>query len=298
MSNRPLFDALEEFKAYRDDLQRSTYQTFESVLARYGSLLKPGEAVGNAADDVLPNVDFDAWWAAGLSTVGGMVGSGKLAWSTDRRERVAIQRALILKMVEGKPDIHDVAYVFFWGGGKFDNQIHEFVSQVIEPFHRDLTVLLNPYVQQEKLVAYPTSPDVLPASRQQRVPFVASERINAFRQLSVHSRFDLRKLIALCEELNKAAENSAWYSVAFLTRAIIDHVPPAFGCTTFAQVVGQVPGKHLKPAAQALDSFARKVADLHLHEPLKPQLSLPNETQMHVAHYLDVVLGEVERGLM
>jgi hypothetical protein len=305
MASRPIFDALQELKAYLDDLQRTTYSMFDSVLARYVALLRPGTALGNVAVDELPSVNFDEWWAEGVASMGGMVGSGQLRWPIDRRSRVALTRELLLRMADGKPGLHDFTYVFLYAGGRYDDQIRAFVSQVVEPFHRDFVAIVNPHLQTEKRAAEtsPTSGSTSrPASATSNIggaavpAFVNTTRIESLRALSGVSGFDSRKLVRLCEELNIASREGALFAVAFLTRALMDHVPPVFGFRTFADVASQYGGgKSFRSAAEALNEFARKVADLHLHTPMRKHDVLPNETQVNFAPGLDLVLSEVER---
>ena len=66
-------------------------------------------------------------------------------------------------------------------------------------------------------------------------PFVHPERIEtlkAFRPL----KFDLSRLVRYCEELNTCYAAGCWLSVAMLTRAVLDHVPPIFGCKSFKEI--------------------------------------------------------------
>jgi hypothetical protein len=299
MSERPLFDAVEELRCYREDLQRTTHATFDGILAQYVSLITPATSIGHILANELPAVDFERWWADSKLTLQGMVGSGRLAWPIERKTRLAMQRSLLLHMGDGKTDVNEFAYHFFASTShRFDDYIRYFVNQVIEPFHRDLVGLLGPHMQSEKRQLAASSDEFGSKLRIAELPmFVAVSRIEAFRQLNGNVVYDLRKLIGLCEELNVAHSKGCWFSVAFLTRSLLDHVPPAFGYLSFAEVAGQYPGKSFKAAAVPLETFARKVADKHMHEPLSEHLALPNGTQVYAAPALDVVLGELERVL-
>lgn len=291
MNGKPVYEALEELRAYHEDLQRASHSTFEGVLARYVALFKAGSVLGLIADRELPHVDYESWWRDVRATVGGMIGSGTLTWPLERPARVALQRELLLHMAAGEPDVMTFNYHFFHASNRFDDQIREFTSQVIEPFHRDFATLLNPALQEERAAA---TSAIAPSVLQIPPGFIARNRIGRFRELDRVCGFDLRKLIQLCEELNLAFAKSSWFSVAFLTRAVLDHIPPAFGQRTFAQVVAGESGRSIKAAASSLDEFARKVADEHLHSGLREHDSLPNEIQIFAAPALDLVLGEVE----
>ena len=75
----------------------------------------------------------------------------------------------------------------------------------------------------------------------QSEPFVNVDRLNELRAIK-SNRFDLAKLIALCEELNTCYANDCLFAVAFLVRAIPDHVPPILGHKSFTEVCNNYPG--------------------------------------------------------
>ena len=62
--------------------------------------------------------------------------------------------------------------------------------------------------------------------------FVDLDRIEELKEVT-STKFDLKKLIKYCEELNLCYETEAYLSVAMLTRALIDHIPPIFGADNF-----------------------------------------------------------------
>lgn len=296
MTPRPLYDAIEELRSAREDLQRASYQTFDGVFDRYVALLAEDTAIGTRLGAILPPVDFDGFWTAAKQTMGGMVGSGKLAFPVEKKARVAMQLALLRAMAAGEPAVNEVTYIFFHTGNNFNSHRHEMVTQVIEPFHRDVVGLLNPFVQEEKLSERSHTAENANAPVVNRA-FIDPARLSRLRELQSQTTFDLRKLIRLCEELNLAYGNRAWFSLAFLTRTVLNHVAPVFGQKTFAQVASQATPKHFKLAAEALDVFARKVSDFHLHEPIAKHLTLPTETQVSMQVQMDIVLSEVEREL-
>lgn len=109
------------------------------------------------------------------------------------------------------------------------------------------------------------------------------------------TNFDLRKLIALCEELNQCYRAQCYHSVAALTRAIMDHVPPIFGYGSFVEVASNVGPKSFKDSMQHLQNGARKIADQHLHGQVRAKESLPTRVQVDFSQTLDVLLGEIVR---
>jgi len=126
--------------------------------------------------------------------------------------------------------------------------------------------------------------------------FVDPERLAELRNLSNVS-FDLTKLIQLCDELNICYANGCYYAVAMLTRALLDHVPPIFnGARTFSEVASNYAGgKSFKEIAGQLQNSARKIADAHLHLPIRPKEVLPTATQVNVSPAMDAVLAEIVR---
>ena len=128
-----------------------------------------------------------------------------------------------------------------------------------------------------------------------RRSYVDPKRVEELRQTTSTS-FDLTRLLALCDELNVCFPSGANHATAMLLRAILDHVPPIFGCTSFQQVANNYPGsKSFKECMQSLDSGARKIGDGHLHTQIRPREVLPTATQVNFSAQLDVLLGEIIR---
>ena len=125
-------------------------------------------------------------------------------------------------------------------------------------------------------------------------PFVDSARLDELRRLPTRT-FDVRRLVRLCEELNIAFASECFHAVALVTRALLDHVPPIFGVTTFAEVANNHGSKSFKESMGHLQNSARKIADGHLHTRIRKNESLPNATQVNFSRDLDVLLGEIVR---
>ncbi len=70
---------------------------------------------------------------------------------------------------------------------------------------------------------------------------IADSRLDELRALT-SSRFDFRKLIRLCEELNTAYQQGCYFATAMLTRGLLDPVPPIFGKKTFDEVASNYGG--------------------------------------------------------
>lgn len=125
---------------------------------------------------------------------------------------------------------------------------------------------------------------------------VSESRLDELRALTPPD-FDFRKLIRLCEELNTAFHEECYFNAAMGTRALLDHVPPVFGLRTFSEVANNYAGggKSFKEAMQHLESASRKVADAHLHLPIRKSETLPTAQQVNCGQQLDMLLSEIVR---
>lgn len=125
--------------------------------------------------------------------------------------------------------------------------------------------------------------------------YVDELRLADLRRLD-ESRWDLRKLIALCGELNVCYRSQCYHAVAALTRAILDHVPPIFECASFAEVANNYGGgRSFKACMERLQEAGRRIADMHLHQQVRSTESLPTRTQVNFSNELDMLLAEIIR---
>ena len=126
--------------------------------------------------------------------------------------------------------------------------------------------------------------------------FVDPMRIDELKKIK-SSKFDFKKLILFCEELNSCSSSSLFSSMAMVQRAIIDHVPPIFGCKNFAEVSNNYSGgsKSFKAQMAKLDESLRKIADQHLHTHIRSSESLPTRVQVDFSSDIDVLLSEIVR---
>lgn len=125
---------------------------------------------------------------------------------------------------------------------------------------------------------------------------VAESRLVELRLLT-SEEFDFRKLVRLCEEINCAYGSQSYYATAMLVRGLLDHVPPVFGFKTFTEVASNYAGggKSFRQTMQHLENASRKVADAHLHMPIRESETLPTPQQVNCSQQLDVLLSEVVR---
>jgi hypothetical protein len=81
-----------------------------------------------------------------------------------------------------------------------------------------------------------------------------------------------------------------------LTRALMDHVPPIFGQSTFEGIANNYSGtKSFKDSMRHLQGSSRSIANAHLHTPIRRSESLPTSTQVNFRQDLDVLLSEIVR---
>ncbi|WP_327372267.1 hypothetical protein [Streptomyces sp. NBC_01217] len=101
------------------------------------------------------------------------------------------------------------------------------------------------------------------------------------------------KLLALVGELNANHADRHTYACQMLLRAILDHVPPAFGHRTFDQVVANVPfGQTDKAYIKKLTAF-RNSGDDALHRPMSTKPSRLNMDDLPPRTYINVLLQGV-----
>lgn len=123
--------------------------------------------------------------------------------------------------------------------------------------------------------------------------FVEMSRIEQLRGLAPGS-FDQAKLVRMCEEVNLCYSMKCYFAVAMLVRALLDHVPPIFGCKTFSEIANNYNGaKSFKQSMANLDNSFRKIANHHLHVQIRKSEVLPNKTQVNFSSDVDFLLGKV-----
>src|SRR5262249_28628740 len=129
------------------------------------------------------------------------------------------------------------------------------------------------------------------------IPYVDPSRIRGL-QTALQTSWDTSRLVQLCLELNAAHTAQSHMTVAILVRAIVDHIPPVFGCSAFGNVANNYGGsKSFRASMQNLDRSLRNIADAHLHTPIRRRETLPSATQVDFRADLDVLLAETERVL-
>jgi len=126
--------------------------------------------------------------------------------------------------------------------------------------------------------------------------FVDPSRLERLR-LVKSTKFDLTKIIRLCEELNICFDQQCFLATGSLLRALIDHVPPIFGASSFREVANNFGSKSVKASLKHLDISSRNIADHILHQQIRGKEVLPSATQVDFSRDLDVLLAELLRRL-
>lgn len=291
--------AFEELDAYGSDIERASHQTATNAIQRYVARLD-SDPLMTIARAILPEIYFDVFYAAGLETTGSMVGSGRLAWPTTTKERVALQGELLRRIAGGQIDLIQHTYNFHYVENRFDTNIRQFVEQEFEPFHRDFIRLATAYIEsiRERVETTVAASEQIVVAHMHAPEYISAARLNELAALRP-AVWDLRKLIRLCEEIDGAYKAQSYLAVAALTRALLDHVPPIFGHRTFAEVANNYAdgGRSFKDSMEHLQNSARRIGDAHLHNQIRNSESLPTSTQVNFSNDLDVMLAEIVRVL-
>ena len=135
---------------------------------------------------------------------------------------------------------------------------------------------------------------VSPKTKSGSYDYVNKERIEELKQIG-DSKYDLKKLIRFCEELNIDFKNKCYLSTIMVLRAILNHVPPIFNQKNFTEVISNYGGKSFKESMKFLEESSRKIADGVCHEVIRGKEVLPNETQVDFSNNLDQLLAEIYR---
>jgi hypothetical protein len=196
-------------------------------------------------------------------------------------------------------------YQRYQEAARFDNGPHNYAFEV--PLHevqqslgrsknRSIALLEQAMESLRERLAEAGPGAAEPGSQATELRFIADTRLAELRKLG-SAQFDFKKLIRLCEEINTAYSEGCYFATAMLTRGLLDHVPPIFGKTMFNEVANNYAGggKSFKDTMHHLENAARKVADAHLHMPIRNSETLPTAQQVNCGQQLDVLLSEIVR---
>lgn len=126
-------------------------------------------------------------------------------------------------------------------------------------------------------------------------PYVDPARLEELKSVT-STKWDLQRLVRMCEELNDAFARDGFITCPMLVRSIVDHVPPIFGHESFGEVANHYAGgRSFRKSMQHLDGSLRPKADGILHTHIRRTESLPTRTQIDFHQDLDLLLGEIVR---
>ena len=108
--------------------------------------------------------------------------------------------------------------------------------------------------------------------------FLNSDVLLELKDIS-SDKYDVKKLVAFCDELNDSYGRANYLCCVLLIRAVMNHIPPIFGFNTFTQVVTNS-GKSVKAVLSHLEDQARPIADLHTHILIRKKEQLPSKHQI------------------
>ena len=280
-----LQDALDELRGYARDIRTARFSTLPGALQRYMSRLNR-EPLSTAVLQALPEVDFRLWYGEAGSR--DAMGADPLNWPTSIHERTALQAKLLQCIVDDEIRLLDHLLAFHRTSNGFTSYAVDFVEQTFVPFHRDLSLILSRNHRRDD--------EAVNTGRQPaQGSYVDKDRRHELAAVET-DRFDLKRLVNLCDELNRCHRQDCHHSVAALTRSLLDHVPPIFGVSTFSEVANNYGGsKSFKKSMGHLDRSARNIADSHLHTQIRRTEALPTRTQVNFSQDIDVLLSEIVR---
>lgn len=128
-------------------------------------------------------------------------------------------------------------------------------------------------------------------------PIISLERIRNLKSIQ-SEKFDLIRLIKLCEEINDNYFHENYMAVAMIGRTILNHIPPIFGHSSFEEVANNYGGSQnssFKKNMNHLNHSLKNIADGYLHQQIRKKESLPNEIQVNFKQDLDVLVSEIIR---
>ena len=131
------------------------------------------------------------------------------------------------------------------------------------------------------------------AARTATRAYVDLMRIDQLKSIS-SKQFDLSRLIRLCEELNINFTEKCCLGTIMITQAIIDHIPPIFGCSTFSAITAENSGSNaFKQAIRNLSDGFGKIAGRYLNRQIKDIEPLPAISQVDFSEEIDILLVQI-----
>lgn len=121
--------------------------------------------------------------------------------------------------------------------------------------------------------------------------FVNLEYIEQLRKLDL-VEWDLFRLIRYCEEINMNWDNGNLFSVVFLSRALIDYVPPIFDEPNFDSLYAHASSRDsFKSVCETLAKSLKHIADYNIHQQAKSSQSRLVKEEINFSTVLNHLIG-------
>jgi predicted nucleotide-binding protein len=118
------------------DLQSSNLQSYARPVKALGRLLQD-PALDAINQQLIANLDLDAFLDESIKSQGGMAGSAQLAWPDDPEKILGLQWLLICRFANEPDYMIDFGHTYYYGGSKIIAGVHGITNQMIIPFARD-----------------------------------------------------------------------------------------------------------------------------------------------------------------
>jgi hypothetical protein len=128
----------DDYGDFTSDVINAGYETYETKLSDWFDFIEQSPVSKDRVEKLQSGFDFPTWYEAARSTMGSMVGSGKVSWAKDRTERLGQQLALFKHFATEEFAWSDFSSNFLWAGSRFDDNIEKINSDVFAPFAREL----------------------------------------------------------------------------------------------------------------------------------------------------------------
>ncbi len=122
--------------------------------------------------------------------------------------------------------------------------------------------------------------------------FISTEIIEEFKKIDI-KKFNLSRLIHFCDQINENYDHEYYESVAFTTRALMDHVPPIFGQPNFESIAPQTSnGKtpSFKKSCDRLNGSLKHIVDDLIHSQINAGTSLLIKEEINFSPDLNTFL--------
>ncbi len=137
-------DFFDDYDDSSNDVENSTYQTFEGNLQRWLNIIDESAIAGALITSLTNSVELKPWLNKQMPSIGGMVGSGKIEWPKSQREYLAIRVAIFRGFLNDQINLIDFALHFFSSGStQYDDLVRELNTQLFSNTARDLKKLLE-----------------------------------------------------------------------------------------------------------------------------------------------------------